>query len=98
MLVCPDVLVGDSLERLRARFGARVIDVSEAEIRSYATNGLPIGDTLLAPSLVPERVRSLVTSLGMNVRLLPIDELCGRPAAPRAASYVTCRTSTSKCR
>jgi N-dimethylarginine dimethylaminohydrolase len=79
ILVCPDVLVSDSLARLEARFGAeRLLHVSEAEIRSYATNGLPVGKTLLAPSLVPERVRDLVSGLGMTVTLLQMDELCGK--------------------
>jgi N-dimethylarginine dimethylaminohydrolase len=79
MLVCADVLVGDSLARLEARFGAeRVVRVSESEIRSYATNGLPIGKKLLAPSLVPARVRDLVKGFGMDVVLLEMDELCGK--------------------
>lgn len=79
LLVCPDVLVGDSLSRLEERFGrACIAHVSEAEIRSYATNGLPIGRTLLAPSLVPERVRDLVTGFGMDVKLLAMGELCGK--------------------
>ena len=79
ILVCPDVLVSDSLARLEARFGReRLLHVSEAEIRSYATNGLPVGKTLLAPSLVPERVRDLVSSLGMEVVLLKMDEVCGK--------------------
>ncbi len=79
ILVCPDVLVGDSLARLEARFGReRLLHVSEAEIRSYATNGLPVGNELLAPSLVPARVRDLVASLGIEVVLLKMDELCGK--------------------
>jgi N-dimethylarginine dimethylaminohydrolase len=79
VLVCPDVLVGDSLARLVSRFGKeRIVHVTEAEIRSYATNGLPVGKTLLAPSLVPTRIRDLVTELGMTVKLLAMDELCGK--------------------
>jgi N-dimethylarginine dimethylaminohydrolase len=79
MLVCPDVLVGDSLARLEARFGKdRLVQITEAEIRSYATNGLPIGKTLLAPSLVPDRIVDLVKSFGMDVELLAMDELCGK--------------------
>ncbi len=79
MLVCPDVVTGDGMQRLEKRFGKeRILLVSEDEIRSYATNGLPIGKTLLAPSLVPQRVRDLVTSLGMHVELLSMDELCGK--------------------
>ena len=79
VLVCPDVLVGDSLARLEARFGRdRLVHVTEAEIRSYATNGLPVGETLFAPSLVPARVRELVASFGVEVVLLEMDEVCGK--------------------
>lgn len=79
MLVCSDVLVGDSLEKLEGRFGKeRIVRVSEDEIRSYATNGLPIGKKLLAPSLVPSRIVDLVKELGMDVVLLDMNELCGK--------------------
>jgi N-dimethylarginine dimethylaminohydrolase len=77
MLVCPDVLVGNSYERLREVFGAdRLIPVSEDEIRLYATNGLPIGRDVLVPHLVPRRVRALLTELGLNVVELEMVELC----------------------
>ncbi|MBI3203209.1 MAG: amidinotransferase [Myxococcales bacterium] len=77
LLVCPDVLVGDGLDRLAARFGAWRLDpVSEGEIRSYATNGLPIGERWLAPSVVPKRVKDRVTALGMKVIELRMAELC----------------------
>jgi N-dimethylarginine dimethylaminohydrolase len=79
MLVCPDVVANDGVLRLEERFGKeRILRVTEDEIKSYATNGLPIGNTLLAPSLVPARVRDLVSSLGMTVELLAMDELCGK--------------------
>jgi N-dimethylarginine dimethylaminohydrolase len=77
MLVCPDVFVGAGVERLKARFGEeRLLFVTEAEIRCYATNGLPVGDTLLAPSLIPDRVRGLVEQSGMRIEPLPMSELC----------------------
>jgi N-dimethylarginine dimethylaminohydrolase len=77
MLVCPDVLVGDGLERLKQRFGGeRLLSVTEAEIRCYATNGLPVGDTVLAPSIVPERVKALMEEHGMKVLSLAMGELC----------------------
>jgi N-dimethylarginine dimethylaminohydrolase len=77
LLVCRDVFVSDSAERLERRFGKqRIIDVSEQEIRHYATNGLPVGDGWIAPSVAPGRVRQLVESLGLRVRLLPMRELC----------------------
>jgi N-dimethylarginine dimethylaminohydrolase len=77
MLVCPDVFVGDGVDRLKARFGEEpLLFVTEAEIRFYATNGLPVGDTLLAPSLIPDRVRGLVEQSGMRVEPLTMSELC----------------------
>lgn len=77
LLVCPDVLVGDALARLKDRFGEeKVLPVSEAEIRCYATNGLPVGDTVLAPSIVPERVKALIEEHGMKVEPLSMGELC----------------------
>ncbi|HET9451801.1 MAG TPA: amidinotransferase [Aggregicoccus sp.] len=77
MLVCPDVIEPESLQALQRRFGAhRLLPMSEAEIRSYATNGLPVGQDWLAPSVVPERVRALVAAAGMNVVSLPMVNLC----------------------
>ncbi|MEZ4312543.1 MAG: hypothetical protein R3F14_31325 [Polyangiaceae bacterium] len=77
MLVCEDVMETASFMSLVDRFGAeRVALVSEGEIRSYATNGLPIGPTLLAPHLIPSRVAALVTSAGMTVEILSLRELC----------------------
>jgi N-dimethylarginine dimethylaminohydrolase len=77
ILVCPDVIVGDGMERLANRFGgARLERVSEDEIRSYATNGLPIGKTWLAPSVVPVRVKELVRGFGVEVVELEMKELC----------------------
>lgn len=77
LLVCPDVVVGDGMQQLAKRFGDKaLVPVSEAEIRSYATNGLPLGFSLLAPSVVPERVRTLCEELGMQVVSLDMGELC----------------------
>lgn len=77
VLACRAVIAPASYEALVARFGeARIVEVSEEEIRSYATNGLPIGRDLLAPSVVPERVARLVTDLGMRVVPLSMRELC----------------------
>jgi N-dimethylarginine dimethylaminohydrolase len=77
LLVCPEVLVGDGVSALERRFGReRIQPVTEAEIRSYATNGLPVGEHWLAPSIVPERVRALVASAGMRVDLFEMSELC----------------------
>jgi N-dimethylarginine dimethylaminohydrolase len=77
MLVCPDVLSPASYSLLERRFGReRLLLVTEEEIRHYATNGLPVGRELLAPSVVPERVRTLVEGLGMRVVPLVMRELC----------------------
>lgn len=77
LLACPAVITEASWTRLVERFGAgRIVEVSEEEIRSYATNGLPIGGELLAPSVLPERVERVVTELGLRVVRLPMRELC----------------------
>jgi N-dimethylarginine dimethylaminohydrolase len=77
LLVCPEALAGDGMDRLAARFGHdRLLFVTEPEIRCYATNGLPIGDAILAPSLLPDRVRALFVALGLKVELFSMTELC----------------------
>ncbi|MCC6559409.1 MAG: amidinotransferase [Polyangiaceae bacterium] len=77
LLVCADVILPRDLDRLAARFGEdRLLRVSEEEIRCYATNGLPIGNDVLAPGITPDRVRRLLTELGLRVVLLPMRELC----------------------
>ncbi|MEO5729681.1 MAG: amidinotransferase [Byssovorax sp.] len=77
LLVCPDVLLGDGLAKLEQAFGAEaIVPVSVDEIRAYATNGLPIGDDVLAPHLVPTRVTDLMKSWNLRVVTLPMVELC----------------------
>lgn len=77
VFVCADVLEDDSVAMLEARFGKdRMHLVSEEEIKLYATNGLPIGDTLLCPSILPERVKKAMERSGMKVVSLPMPELC----------------------
>ncbi|WP_163864309.1 dimethylarginine dimethylaminohydrolase family protein [Myxococcus eversor] len=77
MLVCPEVIAAESHARLLERFGEeRLLTVTEDEIRRYATNGLPVGRDLLAPSVVPEAVKARVEALGMGVVSLDMSELC----------------------
>lgn len=76
LMVCPAVVEPESMRRLEARFRGRLLEVSEEEIRSYATNGLPVGRDLLAPSCIPARVADLVQQVGMRVIPLALGELC----------------------
>jgi len=77
VLVCADVLNEDSLALLEARVGRdRMHFVSEEEICCYATNGLPVGDTVLAPSILPQRVRGIIEREGFKVAELALPELC----------------------
>ncbi|MCP3099683.1 amidinotransferase [Myxococcus sp. K15C18031901] len=77
LMVCQDVIAPDSLALLRERFGeARLLAVTEDETRGYATNGLPMGWDLLAPSVVPESVRVRLEGMGMRVVSLTMRELC----------------------
>jgi N-dimethylarginine dimethylaminohydrolase len=77
LLVCGDLLHEDSMAALEARFGRDAMHlVSQEEIQCYATNALPIGATLLAPSIFPGRVRRVVEREGMSVAELGMPELC----------------------
>lgn len=77
VLVCPEVIAPPSYALLEKRFGReRLVPVTKDEIRSYATNCLPLGNELLAPSVFPERVRTLVEGLGMKVTHFVLSELC----------------------
>jgi N-dimethylarginine dimethylaminohydrolase len=76
LLVCPEVIALRSMHQLSARFGDALEEVTEEEIRSYATNGLPMGRELLAPHTLPPRVKARIESLGMRVVLLAMEELC----------------------
>ncbi len=77
LLVCTDVVAPDGLAAITRRFGqARIVAVTEEEIRAYATNGLPVGREILAPSVIPDRVRGLLEAMGLGVVLLPMVELC----------------------
>lgn len=77
LLVCPEVIAGDGMAELERAFGASaLVPVSVEEIRSYATNGLPIGGDVLAPHLTPARVLDAMRSWGVGVVVLPMVELC----------------------
>jgi arginine dihydrolase len=77
MLVCPEAIVPASYALLEQRFGReRLLPVAMEEIRCYATNGLPLGREVLAPTVLPERVRTLLEALGMRVTTLTLRELC----------------------
>ena len=77
LLVCREVFVGDSYRRLEDRFGREsLILVSENEIRSYATNGLALGNVWIVPSVAPKRVVEEVQALGMRIVWLKMKELC----------------------
>jgi len=77
LLVCPEVIAPPSYALLERRFGReRLVSVTKEEVRSHATNGLPLGNELLAPSVLPERVRALVEGLGMRVTSFVLRELC----------------------
>lgn len=77
LLLASDLLEGDGVQRLLRRFGGgRVEHVDEDEVLCYATNGLPIGERWLCPSVVPARVKELVREWGMRVEELAMAELC----------------------
>ena len=79
LVACADVIEDDGLAKLETRFGRdRIHFVSAAEMECYATNVLPVGDTILAPKLLPARVRRLFEKQGMKVVELDLTELCDK--------------------
>jgi N-dimethylarginine dimethylaminohydrolase len=77
LMVSADVLEDDSIAVLEARFGRdRLHFVSAEEVHAYATNLLVVGDTALAPSILPQRVRRAMEREGMKVVELAMTELC----------------------
>jgi arginine dihydrolase len=97
LLVCPDVLLGDSHARLEMAFGAEaLVPVSVEEIRSYATNGLPIGGDVLAPHLVPARVTDLMKGWNLRVITLPMVELCEKAGGASRCLVSQARVDAAK--
>jgi N-dimethylarginine dimethylaminohydrolase len=97
LLVCPDVIVGDGLARLEQAFGAdAIVPVSVEEIRHYATNGLPIGNDVLAPHLTPARVVDLMRSWGLDVVILRMTELCEKAGGASRCLVSRARVDAAK--
>ncbi len=79
LVVCVDVIDDDSLALLEARLGRdRLLFVSEEELHDHATSVLPIGDTVLAAMVLPDRVRRLLIRNQLKVVELAMPELCGK--------------------
>ena len=90
LVVCVDVIDDDSLALLEARLGRdRLLFVSEEELHDHALNVLPIGDTLLAPTGLPARVRRLFERNDMKVVELDMPEL--REKAGSATRCLVCK-------
>ena len=89
LIVCADVVSDDSLALLEARVGRDQMHfVSCEEMLGFATNLAVLGDTLLAPSILPERVRQLLARDGVHIEDLPMHELCEK--AGGAARSLVC--------
>jgi N-dimethylarginine dimethylaminohydrolase len=79
LVVCPEVLVGDSLVRLASRFGRdALLEVSESQIREYVTNGLPMGRDLLAPTVTSTEALAPLAARGVEVVRVDLSELCDK--------------------
>lgn len=97
LLICPEVVVGDGLARLEAAFGAEaLVPVTVDEIRSYATNGLPVGREVLAPHLTPPRVVDLMKGWGLEVVILPMTELCEKAGGASRCLVSRARVDASR--
>jgi N-dimethylarginine dimethylaminohydrolase len=94
-LVCADAIDEHSIAVLEAKIGRdRTHFVSEEEIRAYATNGLPIGKTLLAPSIMPPRTQKIAEHAGMTVKLFEMKELCEK--AGGASRCLVCKVERAE--
>lgn len=90
LIVCADVVLDDSLALLEARIGRdRMHFVSSEEMRCYSTNSIVLGNTLLAPSILPARVRQLFERDRVEIVTLPMEELCEK--AGGASRCLVCR-------
>lgn len=90
LIVCPELIAGSGMESLVERFGdERILRITIDEATCYATNALPIGATLIAPTLAPERVLDAATALGARVVRLDMRELCEK--AGGASRCLVCR-------
>ena len=74
VLACRSAFAPASWDMLTARFA--IVEITEPELRLYATNGLEVGKTFLAPSCAPSRVLDLVSASGLTVKTLSMTELC----------------------
>jgi N-dimethylarginine dimethylaminohydrolase len=91
-LVCREVVAPESMHALERRFGHEAFhDITLDELQGYATNALPIGDTILAPSSFPKRITALLTARGYKVEHLDMGELCGK--AGGASRCLVCRSN-----
>jgi N-dimethylarginine dimethylaminohydrolase len=94
ILVCPELLVGDSLRILEDSFGKDVLlPISLEEAKAYATNALPVGSRLIAPSIAPTRVLDALAERGMTIITLSMRELCEK--AGGASRCLVCRIPAS---
>jgi len=93
--LCADAIDEHSIAILEAKIGRdRTHFVSEEEIRLYATNALPIGKTLLAPSIMPVRTQKLAEHAGMTVKLFEMKELCEK--AGGASRCLVCKVEKAE--
>lgn len=89
LIVCADLVQDDSLALLEARVGRdRMHFVSSEEIQRFATNLIALGNALLAPSILPSRVRQLLARDGLEIVDVPMPELCEK--AGGAARCLVC--------
>ena len=79
VMVCPDALGDGELERLQVFVPDAIVTlIDSATSLSYATNTLQVGDTLIAPTGLPEALLKGWRGLGFEVVSLGLSELFGR--------------------
>jgi N-dimethylarginine dimethylaminohydrolase len=76
VLVCPEALLGDGLEQLRAFVAPHaVVTIAAGASRAYATNALQVRNTVLAPRGLQADVFEVWRDLGLRVVELDLDTL-----------------------
>lgn len=78
-LVCPAALDAQTYDRLAAFLeDADILEIDREESLDYATNALQVGDSVLAPTGLSERLVDALENFGLEVLELDFDELFGK--------------------
>jgi N-dimethylarginine dimethylaminohydrolase len=78
LLVCAESLVDDKPKDLALAPGVEVMTISEKDALAYACNALQVGDTLLSPKGVSDKLLHAIDDAGISIREMDFAELFGK--------------------